>query len=83
MISSLGFQKKKKTITVAYRTKKAILILLAVPSILVVCEAADLVAAAVTGRATLSPAVGVAGVAVKSKVRSKLLMTTTGEKRSN
>ena len=46
-------------------------------------EAADLVAAAVTGRATLSPAVGVAGVAVKSKVRSKLLMTTTGEKRSN
>ena len=54
-----------------------------VPLILVVCVAADLIAVAVTGRVTLSAAVGVAGVAVKSKMRSELLMTTKGEKRSN
>ena len=54
-----------------------------VPSILVVCVAADLIAVAVSGRVTLSTTVGVAGVAVKSKMRSELLMTTKGEKRSN
>ena len=54
-----------------------------VPLILVVCVAADLIAVAVTCRVTLSAAVSVAGVAVKSKMRSELLMTTKGEKRSN